>query len=251
MRSILAFGLAVCLASSAGAAVKIGYGTIPGSNLYPQFNVTTSKQANKTESFSFGMLTFGGDSLTKINDNISIGIEVGAGMPMGSYKFDETNYAINVPAGADKNQTNAGDTFELNAATATVLAKGVYSMPLGNGIGSLGLGLGTTMVGLLYESINQKYDNATGQTAEDKVTETGCKFVPLFVIGITPGYAMTVGTDLQLGLEIPLSIMSTADVENTETNMNPVNPNVENPQTRGFEIGGFGWGVNITLTKKI
>jgi hypothetical protein len=248
MKVLLAAVLAVSLASEAGAAVKLGYGTIPGSNSFTVYNYTTDKQVNDSEDFSLGVFTVGADAMQKVTDLISIGAEVTAGAPMGSYEFDETKTAVGIPAGFGN--PNADSTATITAATLGAMAKVQAGLTLGPGTGTLGLGLGSIMIAAMYEGIEQNWTGATGTTKAGKNTDRGTMLVPVFVIQVTPGYKMVVGNDVELGLEIPLSLMSETDLTREQLD-EPTDPDVENPAIDGMKMGGFGFGVNLVISKKI
>ncbi len=262
MKYIATALLAVCVAASASASVKVGYGTVAGKWLFTESNATTGDQKNASESLSMGMITVGADSMTAVNDMLSVGLEIGAGAPMGEAEKDLEKTVVDRPSGAPDTIFD-GSSKKMAAATASVLVKAAVKMAAGPGEIGLGIGAGTRMVGLLMTDVNQEWDNTAvggGATDDfkmdsssvkgDKSTDTMSWVVPVFTLQITPGYSMAVSDKDSIGIEVPLSINSVTKIE-TETDREPAVSGVENPEITGDDIGGFSWGVNIVYTKKI
>lgn len=262
MKYIATALLAVCVAASASASVKVGYGTVAAKWLFTESDATSGDQKNASESLSMGMITVGADSMTAVNDMLSVGLEVGAGAPMGEATKDLKKQVVNLPSGAPDDIFD-GSSKTIKAATASVLVKAVCKIAAGPGEVSLGIGAGTTMVGLVATDVEQDWDNSAvgGGTSDsykmdnssvkaDKYTDTMAMVVPVFTLQITPGYSMAVSDKDSIGLEVPLSINSVTKIE-SETDRATAISGVDNPQITGDDIGGFSWGVNIVYSKKI
>lgn len=263
MSKILAAFLAVSMASSAGAlTVKAGYGSIAGVNDYQVRDRAPApdQYTNESEDVSLGLFNIGAEQMIAINETFSVGFEVGAGAPLGEYKFEDTKLTKGWAAGAIDPDT--GDYVTYKAATATILVKGSAAIKAGSGMVSVGLGVGTVLVGLIIDDVDQGWKDLAGNGSWNKNDATDIEggmhtlsnsvVVPVFCIQVTPGYRMALTDTDSIGVELPISVNSVTKALNyDEVDLDPVDPDIENPSNVGAKIGGISWGINLVYTKKM
>jgi len=258
MKKFLAIAIAFAVASSAGAntSVKLGYSSLPVKVLYNIQNITTGVMTNGSEALSAGVLNISGESMTKVNDMLSIGLEVTAGAPMGEAKQDLTKQLTDLPAGSTEDPFE-GDSSTFKVATLGAMAKAKLGMAAGPGTVGLGIGAGTVIVSLLgtdvdtvWSGFGGTYKTAASDTVVSKTTTYSVNIAPVFVLSIAPSFDMTLSDTDSVGVEIPLNLLSTTRVGNDNDSTVPATVGDDNPLKDGAEIGGFSWGINVAYTRK-
>lgn len=265
MRILLAMGLAALIGSQAGAAVKIGYLSLPGELAWVEHGATGN--INKTDGVSQGVILLGVDVMEPMSPSIGLGISVGIGLPAGSIEFDRTKEYISV-GGINPND---GDKVTVSLMTVPVLGHACYHRPLGKGTFALDLGVGAILVGLDIENVETYWWDSmasspyrgAGDVKMATQTVNSTDFTPVFTVQLAPCYTIGISEKDSIGLQIPMAYLATAVLNRTELDYQPPfsvptdsDPlvggllNVDEVETTAFELGGFSWGVNIVYMRK-
>jgi hypothetical protein len=260
MKKFLAIAVAFAVASSAGAntSVKLGYSSFPIKMMFAETNVNTNVVTNGSEALSAGVLAISAESMTKVNDMLSIGMEVVAGAPMGEAEQDLTKQYTDLEAAGITWDPLDGDSKTFKVATLGVLAKAKMGMKIDAGTIGLGIGAGSVVASIMETEVDTDWDitfpgstlkGAAAAVKTSKTTTYSTTVVPLFAVVIAPSFDMPLSETDSVGVEIPLALLSTTRL-GTDTDL--VTPAVgdDNPAKDGAEIGGFSWGVNVAYTKK-
>lgn len=261
MKHLLAALLAMAVSAPAwSVSLKVGYGLVPAEDRFQitDDSVVAGTERNGSASTSFGVLMIGSEVMGKVTDSISLGVEVGCGLPMGEYKMDAVRGYV--PVVGDVNKFD-GDSTTIRLATIPILARAEYAMKAGPGTASLGLATGAVLMGVTAESVDVLWwnGNNTNSIGADKTatkteqagTKTTNNTVLLwaYTVNIVPAYRYSLTEEHSLGIEVPLSLMSVAHANRVEEDITPVVPDKEDEDS-GIELGGFGFGVNLVYTRK-
>lgn len=255
----------LCAATVHAVEVKVGYSTIVGEFNYTHSNaaVVPTLNSNKKEDISAGVITFGGASMSKVSDMLSVGFSVGASMP-GEWELDHT-IASTMPALVTIHP-DTGDNTVYKLSKLPVLARVAANFNAGPGTATLGLGVGAIVLGWHSEETDvQWWDGTTGSQQGNKDTTHTQKFsdqitsnsgaTPIFTFEIAPAYHYKLNDKSSVGLEIPLQFVSETVIsgshEDYTSSMIPTgaaNPTYMNPE---IVVGGLEWGVNVVYTVRM
>lgn len=265
MKKYLAIAVAFAVASSAGAntSVKLGYSSFPINLMYNVDNANTGATTNGSEKLTAGQLNISAETMAKVNDMLSIGLEVVAGAPMGEAEQDLTKKVTDLDAAGIDWDPYAGDSTTFKVATLGVMAKARMGLKIDAGTIGLGIGAGTIMAAVMRTEVDTDWDVNMGGTTKGsataneiaKYTNYDTMVVPVFAVTIAPSFDLPLSETDSLGLEIPLTLASVATVGDqlfSDEVDDQVTPTVgdDNPLKTGAEIGGFIWGINVAYTKK-
>ncbi|TET52016.1 MAG: hypothetical protein E3J64_05890, partial [Anaerolineales bacterium] len=203
MRILLGLALAVTLAANATAATfKIGYGNAVGTVSYPKTDDSGAARdvANADDDVSHGLIAIGVEMMEPVVGPLSLGIEIGVGLPAGDYTLD-TKDAYVPPAGVVHKFD--GDEITMTMTTVPILAKASAAFEVGPGEIRAGLGLGALIMSAKSEVTLTTWNNPIAGVDPNKLeaaatvdsvdTQWNSGGVGVFLAQITPGYHLKIG----------------------------------------------------------
>lgn len=257
MRTLLAVLLTVTFATNAAAAVfKIGYGNAVATALTVKEDESVGGVSPDTileDDVSTGQIMIGVELSEPLFGPVSLGIDAGIGLPAGEAEIQGTDAHVPAPGAPNRYE---GDKSSMTMVTVPLLGKLTAAFPVGPGEIRAGLGIGAVLVSWTSHETDTKWGGNSNKTAVTDIStsiemNTRAGTTALVMAQITPGYHLTIGENLTVGLDIPLSISSEEDVMMREVDAIVPTPGDDDPLRQGLTVGGFTWGVNVALTRRI